>query len=131
MAPTLPPMPLPGLVMVPHFTAQHQETFHIKNEDYPKGKAQSLVSYSTPDGKAGAPFLQIVEEELGVVKFMTMEGHEAMRINVERHDLSRGKTEYRALRSADAKPLWDLELKVAWRVPSYGRSCLCSSSLLP
>ncbi|KAG9195624.1 hypothetical protein G6011_00745 [Alternaria panax] len=41
MAPTFPPMPLPGLVIIPNWTAQHQETFLMKNEDIPKGKSQS------------------------------------------------------------------------------------------
>ncbi|KAL1795916.1 hypothetical protein ACET3X_006140 [Alternaria dauci] len=118
MAPTLPPMPLPGLVIVPNWTAQHQESFLMKNEDTPKGKCQSLVSYLTPDGKAGAPFLQIKEEEPDVILFRTMEGQEAMRINVERHNIKL-KTEYRALRSADAKAIWDVHLKISWRVPRW------------
>ncbi|RYN48279.1 hypothetical protein AA0120_g2915 [Alternaria tenuissima] len=118
MAPTLPPMPLPGLIIVPGWTAQHQETFLMKNEDTPKGKCQSLVSYLTPEGKAGAPFLQIKEEESDVILFRTMEGQEAMRINVERHNIKL-KTEYRALRSADAKAIWDVHLRISWRVPKW------------
>ncbi|CAG5154090.1 uncharacterized protein ALTATR162_LOCUS3460 [Alternaria atra] len=118
MTPTLPPMPLPGLVIIPNWTAQHQETFLMKNEDTPKGKCQSLVSYLTPDGKAGAPFLQIKEEETDVILFKTMEGQEAMRINVERHNIKL-ETEYRALRSADAKAIWDVELKISWRIPKW------------
>jgi hypothetical protein len=120
MAPTLPPMPLPGLVMVPHWTAQHHETFIMKTEGIPQKKAQSLVSYCTPDGNVGEPFMKIQEEVQDVVKFMTMDGQEAMRINTHRHTFSRPNAEYKAVRSADAKPLWDLELKATWRVPSYG-----------
>ncbi|KAI4923932.1 hypothetical protein J4E85_008089 [Alternaria conjuncta] len=119
MAPTLPPMPLPGLVMVPNWTAQKHEAFVMKTEGVPTKKAQSLVSYCTSDEKAGEPFLKILEEERNIVKFMTMDGQEAMRINVHRHTLARPSAEYKAVRSADAKPLWDLELKAGWRVPSY------------
>lgn len=129
MAPTLPPMPLPGLIIVPGWTAQHQETFLMKNEDTPKGKCQSLVSYLTPEGKAGAPFLQIKEEESDVILFRTMEGQEAMRINVERHNIKL-KTEYRALRSADAKAIWDVHLRISWRVPKWGMPFPRSSLLL-
>jgi hypothetical protein len=88
------------------------------------------VSYLTPDGKAGAPFLQIKEEETDVILFRTMEGQEAMRVNVERHNIKL-KTEYRALRSADAKAIWDIELKISWRIPKWGTSSRFSSSLIP
>lgn len=108
--------------MVPNWTAQKHETFIMKTEGVPQQKAQSLVSYCTSDGKPGEPFLKIHEEERNVVKFMTMDGQEAMRINTHRHTLSRPNAEYKAVRSADAKPLWDLELKAAWRVPSYSMS---------
>jgi len=128
MAPTLPPMPLPGLIMVPNWTAQKHETFVMKTEGVPTKKAQSLVSYCTSDEKAGEPFLKILEEEKNIVKFMTMDGQEAMRINVHRHTLARPSAEYKAVRSADAKPLWDLELKAGWRVPSYSMSSLRSFS---
>ena len=113
--------------MVPNWTAQKHEAFVIKTEGVPTKKAQSLVSYCTSDEKAGEPFLKILEEERNIVKFMTMDGQEAMRINVHRHTLARPSAEYKAARSADAKPLWDLELKAGWRVPSYSMSPLRSS----
>lgn len=122
MAPTLPAMSLPGLVIIPHFTAQAQQAFLLKAQDQLLGKAASLVSSITPNGDVGAAFLQLKEEEAHTVVFRTMEGAEVMRINVERHNMFRHKTEYKAVRSSDAKVVWEVELKTGWRVPKYGES---------
>jgi hypothetical protein len=120
MAPVLAPLPLPGLVLIPHFAAQAHEVFLVKAHDRLLGKAASVVSHVAPGDGTQVPFLQLKEEQADVVAFRTMEGDEVMRINVERHNVYRHKTEYRALRSSDAKAVWEVELKTGWRVPKYG-----------
>ena len=122
MALSLQPLPLPGLALFPNFTAQRQETFLMKAQDHLLGKAAQLISYCTPNGDAGAPFLQLKEETSNNVFFRTMDGKEMMRILVHRHSAFSHKTEYKGIRSEDGKEIWELELKTGWRVPSYSTS---------
>ncbi|KAF1835948.1 hypothetical protein BDW02DRAFT_567552 [Decorospora gaudefroyi] len=119
MAPNLPPLPVPGLSLIPNFTAQRPEIFVLKAQDRHLGRASMLISACDPKGHAGAPFMQLNEESSHNVVFRTMEGQEVMRIMVDRHSWFSHKTEYKAVRSADAVPIWDLELKTGWRVPKY------------
>ena len=89
-------------------------------------KVDFLISYCTPTGEVGAPFLQLKEETSNNVSFRTMDDREVMRILVTRHNAYRHKTEYKGVRSEDGKEIWDLELKTGWRVPKYGVFFLAS-----
>jgi hypothetical protein len=65
----------------------------MKQHDRSLQKADHLISYCTPNGDAGAPFLQIKEETSNNVTFRTLDGQEVIRILVTRHNVYRHKTE--------------------------------------
>ncbi|EOA87831.1 uncharacterized protein SETTUDRAFT_109080 [Exserohilum turcica Et28A] len=115
----LPSLPFPGLVLIPHLTAQTHQVLLLKSQDQLLGGSASSVHFVAPERGAKTPFLQVHEEQAGAVVFRTIDGNEAMRINVQRHSVYRHKTEYKAVRSSDAKVIWEVELKTGWRVPKY------------
>ncbi|KAF2024234.1 hypothetical protein EK21DRAFT_104801 [Setomelanomma holmii] len=102
MAQNLAPLPQPGLSIYPSYIATKPETFVAKGRDAWSDKASYLVSFATPTGEPGAPFLEIVEIE---------EEHQLQ-------DNASGKTEYHGMRG-DSVKAWGLKLKTGWTGTEY------------
>ncbi|KAH7359818.1 hypothetical protein BKA66DRAFT_472113 [Pyrenochaeta sp. MPI-SDFR-AT-0127] len=118
MAHNLAPLPQPGLPVFPGFTATKPETFLIKGRDIMYNKALALISFSTPTGEAGSPFLEIKEDKRKEISFRTMDGTEVMRIVKETHPWSGRGTEYHGMRG-DGNEVWYLKLHTGLRGTDY------------
>jgi hypothetical protein len=112
MADQLTPVPSPGFLLIPGFTALEPSTFITKERDTWKWKACSYtVSHATIDGKPGEPYLDIVGLSRKEVVFNTtasQDGREIMRILKENRLLK--APVYRGV-SPTGEELWRLEAK--------------------
>lgn len=112
MADQLTPVPSPGFLLIPGFTALEPSTFITKERDTWKWKACSYtVSRATIDGKPGEPYLDIVGLSRKEVVFKTtasQDGRKIMRI-LKENRLFKAPV-YRGV-SPTGEELWRLEAK--------------------
>jgi hypothetical protein len=110
MAQNLAPLPQPGFSIYPGLLATKPETFLSKGRDVYSDRASFLISYLLPNGEAGTPFLDIVEEQRKQISFRTMQGQEVMKIVKQKHNWSGKATEYHGMRG-EGNELWYLKLR--------------------
>lgn len=113
--PSLIPLPPPGLVIFPGFTALRQESFHLKESYKHFTRSHTKVSFLAPNGKPGAPFLVIDEpkQEKGklrekTVSFQTVDGNVEV-MSIAKNEGGKGSV-YRGLDAAGMER-WRFEVK--------------------
>ncbi|KAJ4990333.1 hypothetical protein SVAN01_04215 [Stagonosporopsis vannaccii] len=106
----LPPLPQPGLVLFPGYTAQRPETFLMKADSGSSTQSHYQVSFASPAGSPGAPLMRIDEEEKRTIVFRLPNGQEAMRVVKQVHNWSGKSPEYHGYTPGGRK-IWHLSLK--------------------
>lgn len=115
----LAPLPPPGLVLFPGYTAQRPETFLMKAESGSSTLSHYQVSFTSSAGSPGAPLMRIDEEEKRTIIFRMPNGQEAMRIVKQVHKWSGKSPEYHGY-TPDGTKLWHLSLKSGLLQTKYG-----------
>ncbi|KAF2800276.1 hypothetical protein K505DRAFT_404114 [Melanomma pulvis-pyrius CBS 109.77] len=105
----LAPLPAPGLMLFQGYTAQRPESFIMKQKDVIAFKEKYTISFVSPTGGPGAPFLEIKEKKKKRITFKTMAGKEVMTIVKQTHEWSGRGTEYHGMRP-DGTKMWHLKL---------------------
>jgi hypothetical protein len=119
MAATLAPLPQPGFTIFPGFTATKPETFVAKDLDGFGSLASCSVSFCSPAGEPGAPFLKIKEDHKNLISFRTIEGQEVMCILKKASAWHFKSNEYTGMKP-DGTEVWHLKLKKGWTRSDYG-----------
>lgn len=117
----LTPIPAPGLVVFPGFTATKQERFIVKQCSEWKTDNRFKVHFATPTNEPGAPFLEINELQRNkLIAFTTPDGNEVMRIQKEPHKWSGKDPEYHGI-TPHGQEAWYLKLHMGLRGTTYSK----------